>query len=106
MKKRRLLLLHGALGAATQFNALQQQLEDTFDVSALNFPGHGGTGMPKEKFSFPLFASPVLNHIDEVPVNIFGYSMGGYAALWIARYFPGRLNKIFTLGTKLDWNPE
>lgn len=37
---------------------------------------------------------------------MFGYSMGGYVALWLARFYPQRVGKIFTLGTKLNWNEE
>ena len=39
-------------------------------------------------------------------IDIFGYSMGGYVALWLARFYPDRVGKIFTLGTKLKWNDE
>jgi pimeloyl-ACP methyl ester carboxylesterase len=39
-------------------------------------------------------------------IDIFGYSMGGYVALWLARFYPERVGKIFTLGTKLKWNAE
>jgi esterase/lipase len=39
-------------------------------------------------------------------IDIFGYSMGGYVALWLARFYPERVGKIFTLGTKLKWNDE
>ncbi len=36
------------------------------------------------------------------PLNIFGYSMGGYAALALAAEY--NVNKVITLGTKLAWN--
>ena len=35
-----------------------------------------------------------------------GYSMGGYVALWLARFYPERVGKIYTLGTKLNWSEE
>jgi pimeloyl-ACP methyl ester carboxylesterase len=37
--------------------------------------------------------------------HVFGYSMGGYAALVAALGHPERFEKIVTLGTKFDWNP-
>jgi pimeloyl-ACP methyl ester carboxylesterase len=37
---------------------------------------------------------------------IFGYSMGGYVALYLELNQPGSFSKIITLGTKFDWNPE
>lgn len=36
---------------------------------------------------------------------VFGYSMGGYAALLLAAQRPERLAGVVTLGTKLAWNP-
>ncbi|MBK7855574.1 MAG: hypothetical protein IPJ79_12335 [Bacteroidetes bacterium] len=38
--------------------------------------------------------------------NIFGYSMGGYVALWLARFKPHLVQFVFTLATKLNWNEE
>jgi pimeloyl-ACP methyl ester carboxylesterase len=38
--------------------------------------------------------------------HFFGYSMGGYVALKLAKDYPGRAQKIITLGTKFKWDPE
>ena len=46
----------------------------------------------------------MLNDKQRLKTDIFGYSMGGYVALWLARFYPDRIGKIFTLGTKLEWN--
>jgi pimeloyl-ACP methyl ester carboxylesterase len=105
----RLLLLHGALGAASQFETLKKNLASDFEILAYNFPGHGGREIPEQSFSFSLFTNDLLKFliarkIDTI--NIFGYSMGGYAALWMAKHFPERVNTIFTLATKFDWNED
>ncbi len=39
-------------------------------------------------------------------INVFGYSMGGYIALWLATYEPNLVKSVFTLGTKLKWSEE
>ena len=39
-------------------------------------------------------------------VQVFGYSMGGYVAMYLARRKPALFGKIFTFATKLDWNPQ
>src|SRR5581483_421967 len=60
-------------------------------------------------FTIQNFAHEVLDWMNEhyiKTINIFGYSMGGYVALWLARFYPDRVGKIFTLGTKLKWNDE
>ena len=38
--------------------------------------------------------------------HLFGYSMGGYAALLFAARFPDRVSSVVTLGTKLKWDRE
>ena len=104
-----LLLLHGALGSGTQLKGLAEKLSSEFDVHWLDFPGHGGLDFPDDGFSIEVFASSVLQYLEKKSlheVNIFGYSMGGYVALYLARHHPQSVRKIFTLGTKFDWTPD
>lgn len=104
-----LLLLHGALGAASQFSKLTNLLEKDYIVHTLNFSGHGGQQIPAEPFSISMFAENISAWIDKhhiSNINIFGYSMGGYAALYLAKNHPERINKIFTLATKFEWTEE
>lgn len=106
--KANLLLLHGAIGAKDQLQPLAAQLGEHYTVHTLNFSGHGGEAM-RERFSIPAFAEDVMTYMQEKGIekaNIFGYSMGGYVALYLAKTQPGKVNKIFTLATKFLWSPE
>ncbi|PKA84481.1 pimeloyl-ACP methyl ester carboxylesterase [Ulvibacter sp. MAR_2010_11] len=106
--KETLLLLHGALGSKDQFNASKKRLEETYNVHAINFEGHGGTAYGSE-FSIRLFTDNVIDHIKANSINevtIFGYSMGGYVALNVALKLPEKVKKIYTLGTKFKWDRE
>jgi pimeloyl-ACP methyl ester carboxylesterase len=103
-----LVLLHGALGSAAQFDALRPYLPGGRPVFALNLPGHGGVPAD-EPFSMAHFSGYVLDFLEKENLeqaDIFGYSMGGYVALHLAWKHPERVRRIFTLGTKLDWSPE
>lgn len=102
-----LLILHGAIGAADQFSQLQENLKQDFDILTMNFSGHGGKAFPNESLSIPLFASEVLafldaNSIDQI--DIFGYSMGGYVAMYLAKHHPERVGKVVTLASKFHWD--
>jgi pimeloyl-ACP methyl ester carboxylesterase len=102
-----LILLHGALGVAAQFASLKDQLKTDFNIHTLNFSGHGGSPMPDENFSIPLFAKEVKAYLDQnniQSVDFFGYSMGGYVAMYLAKYFPDAVNKVITLATKFQWD--
>jgi len=103
-----LLLLHGALGSQDQFQELKNLLAPRFNVYTLNFSGHNGEEFENE-FSIDLFQKDVLRfmkHHSLEQTSILGYSMGGYVALKFAMDFPEKVEKIMTLGTKIDWNPD
>jgi pimeloyl-ACP methyl ester carboxylesterase len=104
-----LLLLHGAIGSEKQFEGLREKLKDTFNIHTLSFSGHGGGNLPGIPFSMDLFAADVIRFLKTKgieKIDIFGYSMGGYVALYLARNNPEMVNRIFTLATKFDWTPE
>ncbi len=102
-----ILLLHGAIGAKDQLQDLNEQLSPTYHVHNISFSGHGGTPYTGA-FSIKQFAEEVLEYIDSNGldrVNVFGYSMGGYVGMYLARYYPERINKLVTLATKYHWDP-
>ncbi|MBX2968655.1 MAG: alpha/beta fold hydrolase [Cyclobacteriaceae bacterium] len=102
------LLLHGALGSSSQLESLQQKLvAQGRNVFMLNFSGHSGVPF-RGSFGIEIFADDVLAFLDKQNLNrvdVFGYSMGGYVAVWLALKHPERVGKITTLGTKFDWSP-
>ena len=108
MPKPTLLLLHGALGSPATLHPLADLLAADFTVKTLAFAGHGGREVNSATFTLPAFGAEVLAFLqaEPYPVHVFGYSMGGYAALLAARQKPARLASLTTLGTKLDWSPE
>lgn len=105
-----ILLLHGALGSRTQLEPLKNILEDHgHQVFSMNFSGHSGQPYAEQGFGIDVFAHDVVHFIQAHHLNqitIFGYSMGGYVALWVAYQHPGLIDKIVTLGTKFDWSPD
>jgi pimeloyl-ACP methyl ester carboxylesterase len=104
-----ILVLHGALGSASQLDPVKSMFENHCNVvHSLNFSGHGGNSF-QPTFGIEQFAEDVAqyfqkNHLKQI--NIFGYSMGGYVALWFAKTYPEKVGKIITLGTKFDWSIE
>lgn len=108
MSKPPLLLLHGALGSSASFAKLLPELENEFDSHLLDFSGHGNSPLA-EDFSIVQFAKDTVNYMNNHnldKVDIFGYSMGGYVALWLCYTVPERVNKVFTLGSKIVWDRQ
>ncbi len=109
MSKPALLLLHGALGAHEQFDRLRAALDEDFITHAFSFSGHGARGLDGKTFSMQTFADDIAAYLDDhalADAMIFGYSMGGYAAVELALQQPGRIAAVMTLGTKFEWSPE
>lgn len=99
-----LIVLHGALGSAHQFQPLLQ----TFPQSrVLEFYGHGAQQPPSGMPTIDGYVQQLeeLLETQEQPCSVFGYSMGGYVAILLALRRPELFRSILTLGTKLEWTP-
>ena len=106
------VLLHGALGAADQLAPLAERLTERLAgrgrVHVVELEGHGATPSARP-YAMAHFVGNVLATMDARGVEraaLFGYSMGGYAALLLAAAHPGRAARVVTLGTKFRWDPE
>jgi len=102
-------LLHGALGSADQFTDLAEQLRDHYAVHTINFSGHGGNPFPDQDFSIPLFGLEVLDYMEQHRIerpSFFGYSMGGYVAMYLAKNLSKKVESVITLATKFQWDKE
>lgn len=107
MAKNKLLLLHGALGSQIDFSELKSILSDR-EIYTFNLSGHGGNEFNTD-FSIDQFVNETRDFIEQhnlSPVNLFGYSMGGYVVLKLALTHPHLVNKIITLGTKFHWSKD
>ena len=102
-----LLLLHGALGDATQLAPLKAALDGRVRCHLVEFEGHGR--MPSQhQYSITRFVQNVRAYLAGARLrraSIFGYSMGGYVALALASE-AAEIESVATLATKLAWTPE
>lgn len=104
-----IIFLHGAIGAKDQLESLAVELKQQgYNVFTLSFSGHGQTPFATN-FGIVQFALELEKFIKANKLQqptVFGYSMGGYVALYLAHQQPNLLGNIITLGTKFEWNPE
>lgn len=104
-----IILLHGAVGAKDQLETLSVELKQQgINVYSFSFSGHGK--MPfQNNFGIEQFALELELFIKENQLEkpmVFGYSMGGFVALYLAHQQPDLLGNIITLGTKFEWTME
>ena len=104
-----IILLHGAVGSEVSTISLRKFLADHRKVYSFNFPGHGGKDLSDGGFGIESFSKELLAFMDMKKLeqaSVFGYSMGGYVALYTALHHPQRFHRILTLGTRMIWDPE
>lgn len=103
-----IILLHGAIGSKEQLNPLAIELKQLgYKVFSFNFSAHGMAPFQNE-FSITQFATELLEFINQNKLqkaDVFGYSMGGYIALYLSALQPNLIGRIITLGTKFAWDP-
>jgi pimeloyl-ACP methyl ester carboxylesterase len=86
-----LLMIHGWGDSVETFQALADQLGDSYQIVALDLPGFGGTQAPSELWGTAAFAAFVSRFIDKLglkPYAVVGHSFGGAVAIELASHRP------------------
>lgn len=102
-----LLVLHGAYMSADSMAAIVDRFARTRPVIVLDQRGHGRTGDGPGPITYEALADDAAAVLDAAGVrqaDVFGYSMGGGAAIQLAIRHPAKVAKLVTAsaGTRLD----
>jgi pimeloyl-ACP methyl ester carboxylesterase len=103
--KRKLILLHGALGIDAQMFPLAKRLSAHFEIQNVLFHGHGSLDAGAV-FNIDSLAQQLITGMQDEKALVVGYSMGGYVALTAAAIEPELFEGVMTLGTKFDWSAD
>jgi len=107
-----LVVLHGAYMDIPTMGGIIPRLAESHRVYALEFQGHGRTTDIDRKITYQNLADDVAAFMEAVGLakaDIFGYSMGGQAALQLAIRHPAKVNKLVAASVGYDlrgWQPE
>jgi len=102
-----LLVLHGAYMSADAMAPFVSAFARTRPVIVMDMRGHGRTGDAPGPLTYEAMAddaAAVLDSAGVTKVDLFGYSMGGGAAIQLAIRHPARVGKLVTASasTRLD----
>ena len=92
-----LLVLHGAFMTIGAMGALVSALAEAQQVIAVELQGHGHTADVDRPLSYEQMADDVaglIRHLGIGRADVFGYSMGGGAALQLAMRHPALVRKL------------
>ncbi|MEB3292830.1 MAG: 2-succinyl-6-hydroxy-2,4-cyclohexadiene-1-carboxylate synthase [Synechococcales bacterium] len=91
-KRPAIVFLHGFLGSGADWRDLVVGLGDRFYCICIDLPGHGRSlSLPETAYSMSGAAALVLQVLHSLSCNesvLYGYSMGGRLALYLALQFP------------------
>jgi pimeloyl-ACP methyl ester carboxylesterase len=92
-----LLLLHGWGGSIESFEPVIQGMSTTHRVVALDFPGHGKSGVPPRAWRVSDFLECLVGFMDAMELgrpNILAHSFGGRVTIKLASGRPERAGKL------------
>ena len=93
---RPLVVLHGAYQTIDSMGPIVASLAETRQVIGVELQGHGHTADIDRPLSYEQMAddtAALIRHLDLAPADVFGYSMGGGAALQLAIRHPELVRK-------------
>lgn len=96
-----LVLVHGGLDHARNWDWVARDLRQDYHVYALDLRGHGNSASaPGALYSVAehvLDLSALLDVIDDFPVYIIGHSLGGIITMLYAGVYPERVKKVVSI---------
>ncbi len=104
-----LVLIHGTNGSREETQPLASRLSPAVETFAPNWLGHGGRPAPRNDYCIDAIVEDLILSLDRERIRrcfLFGYSIGGYAALVLAHRFPERVRGVVTLATRHLWHAQ
>lgn len=96
-----LVLVHGGLDHARNWDWVARELRNDYHVFALDLRGHGNSAQaPGALYTIAehvLDLSALIDIIDNFPIYIIGHSLGGIIALHYAGIYPEKVKKLISI---------
>ena len=94
-----LILLHGFTGSLRIWDDVAAVLSHAKHTIAVDLPGHGGTRAPDDVVAFRMQSVSeafvdFVNSLGHTCIDLWGYSMGGRLALYVAMGNPGLVRNL------------
>jgi pimeloyl-ACP methyl ester carboxylesterase len=100
-----ILFLHGGVGQWKSFEEMLSHFTDRYHVFALDFRGRGRSTRTPDAHRLKKDVEDTTKFITECignPANVFGYSLGGWVAMWCANLIPEHVRSIIIFDSPVD----
>jgi 2-succinyl-6-hydroxy-2,4-cyclohexadiene-1-carboxylate synthase len=98
IKKPVVLFLHGFMGSGDDWSEIMENIKGRYDCLLVDLPGHGRSLIADQaywkKCDFKCVSKEICHVLDKFEIkksHIYGYSMGGRLALYLAVFYPHRV---------------
>ncbi|MEW9515233.1 alpha/beta fold hydrolase [Streptomyces tubercidicus] len=94
---RPLVLLAGQANNHHWWDGVREDFHTTHSTITMDYRGTGASGKPGGHYSTQLFADDLIAVLDDLDVeqaDVYGTSMGGRVAQWIAARYPDRVRRL------------
>jgi Predicted hydrolases or acyltransferases (alpha/beta hydrolase superfamily) len=105
-----ILFMHGLTANAHAFDGLVAAgLSPLFNVISVDLRGRGESDAPETGYTMKEHATDIIGLMDELKIEnaiLAGHSFGGFLALYLAKFFPDRVDKLILMDAAANMHPK
>ncbi|MEK7227075.1 MAG: alpha/beta hydrolase [Bacteroidota bacterium] len=105
-----ILFMHGLTANAHAFHGLiAAGLSPAFKIISVDLRGRGQSDAPETGYTMKEHAADIIGLMDALnmeKVILAGHSFGGFLALYLAKFFPSRVDKMILMDAAANMHPD
>ena len=105
-----IILMHGLTANAHVFDGLiAAGLSPAFRVISVDLRGRGESEAPGSGYTMKEHAADIIGLMDALHIDktiLAGHSFGGFLALYLAKFFPDRVDKLIMMDAAANMHPK
>jgi len=105
-----IIFMHGLTANAHAFDGLMAAgLSPAFHVLSVDLRGRGETDAPVSGYTMKEHAEDIIGLMDHLKIKkavVAGHSFGGFLALYLARFYPDRVDKLILMDAAANMHPN
>ena len=105
-----IIFMHGLTANAHAFDGLiAAGLSPAFNILSVDLRGRGESDAPASGYTMKEHAEDIIGIMDALQIKkviLAGHSFGGFLALYIAKFYPGRVDKLILMDAAANMHPN